>query len=87
MKNEILVILGSKSDLPVINDAMDLMKEKGIPYSLEIASAHRTPKKLEKIIREAENNGIKVIVSVAGYAAHLPGVIASKTLIPVIGVP
>ena len=81
------MILGSKSDLPVVEDAVKFMNDKNIPYKMEIASAHRTPKKLGKIIKDAEREGIKVIIAVAGYAAHLPGVIASKTLIPVIGVP
>ncbi len=87
MKSEILIILGSKSDLPVVEDAIEFLKSKNIPHKLEIASAHRTPKKLEKIIKDAERDDFKVIIAVAGYAAHLPGVIASKTLIPVIGVP
>ncbi|MCK4544653.1 5-(carboxyamino)imidazole ribonucleotide mutase [candidate division WOR-3 bacterium] len=87
MNKDILIILGSKSDLPIIEDAITFMDIKSIPYQMEIASAHRTPNKLEKIILDAKRDKIKVIIAVAGFAAHLPGVIASKTLIPVIGVP
>lgn len=87
MKNEILIILGSKSDLPVAEDAVKFLNSNSIPYKMEIASAHRTPNKLNAIVKKAEEDGIKIIIAVAGYAAHLPGVIASKTLIPVIGVP
>ncbi|HFD04823.1 MAG TPA: 5-(carboxyamino)imidazole ribonucleotide mutase [Firmicutes bacterium] len=87
MKNEILIILGSKSDLPVAEDAVKFLNSNSIPYKMEIASAHRTPNKLNAIVKNAERDGIKIIIAVAGYAAHLPGVIASKTIIPVIGVP
>jgi len=87
MNKDILIILGSKSDLPIIEDTIAFMDSKSIPYQLEIASAHRTPNKLEKIILDAKRYDIKVIIAIAGFAAHLPGVIASKTLIPVIGVP
>ena len=85
--NEILIILGSKSDLPVAEDAVKFLNSNSIPYKMEIASAHRTPNKLNAIVKNAERDGIKIIIAVAGYAAHLPGVIASKTIIPVIGVP
>ncbi len=87
MNKNILIILGSKSDFPVIEDAIAFMNSKNIPYQMEIASAHRTPNKLEKIILNTKKSNIKIIIAVAGFAAHLPGVIASKTLIPVIGVP
>jgi 5-(carboxyamino)imidazole ribonucleotide mutase len=84
---DVLVMLGSSSDLEKARPCVDTLKEFNIDYKLVIASAHRTPLLVEKNIKEAEKNGTKVIIAMAGLAAHLPGVIASKTLIPVIGVP
>jgi 5-(carboxyamino)imidazole ribonucleotide mutase len=86
-KMEVLVIMGSKSDHIVMKKATNILHEFGIYYGLHIASAHRTPKKIDELVREAEEKGCKVIIAGAGMAAHLPGVIASKTLIPVLGVP
>ena len=81
------IIMGSKSDLPVMQDAIEILKEFGIESELNIVSAHRTPDKMFKYASSAKNNGIKVIIAGAGGAAHLPGMVASITTLPVIGVP
>lgn len=81
------IIMGSKSDLPVMQDAIDILKEFGIKSEINIVSAHRTPDKMFKYGRDAKNNGIQVIIAGAGGAAHLPGMVASITTLPVIGVP
>jgi 5-(carboxyamino)imidazole ribonucleotide mutase len=81
------VIMGSKSDLPVMQAAIDVLKEFGISYEVDIVSAHRTPEKMMKYAQNAHHRGIKVIVAGAGGAAHLPGMVASVTPLPVIGVP
>ena len=79
--------MGSKSDLPVMQDAIEILKEFGIESEVNIVSAHRTPEKMFKYSSGAKNNGIKVIIAGAGGAAHLPGMVASITTLPVIGVP
>ena len=79
--------MGSKSDLPVMQDAIDILKEFGIKSEINIVSAHRTPDKMFKYGKNAKNNGIQVIIAGAGGAAHLPGMVASITTLPVIGVP
>ena len=79
--------MGSKSDLPVMQDAIDILNEFGIESEVNIVSAHRTPEKMFKYASDASDNGIKVIIAGAGGAAHLPGMVASITTIPVIGVP
>ena len=79
--------MGSKSDLPVMQDAIDILNEFGIESELNIVSAHRTPEKMFKYASDASDNGIKVIIAGAGGAAHLPGMVASITTLPVIGVP
>ena len=79
--------MGSKSDLPVMQDAIEILKEFGIESEVNIVSAHRTPDKMFKYSSGAKNNGIKVIIAGAGGAAHLPGMVASITTLPVIGVP
>ena len=79
--------MGSKSDLPVMQDAIEILKEFGIESEVNIVSAHRTPEKMFKYASRAKNNGIKVIIAGAGGAAHLPGMVASITTLPVIGVP
>ena len=84
---EIGIIMGSKSDLPVLNEAVDVIKEFGLSYELDIVSAHRTPKKMMEYGKNAHKRGIKVIIAGAGGAAHLPGMIASLTSLPVLGVP
>ena len=79
--------MGSKSDLPVMQDAIDILNEFGIESEVNIVSAHRTPEKMFKYANNARDNGINVIIAGAGGAAHLPGMVASITTLPVIGVP
>mmetsp|Transcript_15091 Transcript_15091/g.34990 ORF Transcript_15091/g.34990 Transcript_15091/m.34990 type:complete len:594 (+) Transcript_15091:104-1885(+) len=81
------VIMGSQSDLPTMNAAIDMLKKFDIPYEVDIVSAHRTPDKLVSYSREAAGRGIRVIIAGAGGAAHLPGMVASMTSLPVVGVP
>lgn len=84
---EIAIIMGSSSDLNVMNDAKDIIKEFGLEPHLEVVSAHRTPEKMVEFGKNARTNGYKVIIAGAGGAAHLPGMVASLTSLPVIGVP
>jgi len=79
--------MGSTSDLPVMGKAATLLDEFEIPFEMNALSAHRTPREVEQFASNARENGIEVIIAAAGMAAHLPGVIASMTTIPVIGVP
>ena len=79
--------MGSASDLPVMQEAIDIVKELGIDYEVDIVSAHRTPKKMMTYGHEAHQSGIKVIIAGAGGAAHLPGMVAAISPLPVIGVP
>ncbi|HWZ04026.1 MAG TPA: 5-(carboxyamino)imidazole ribonucleotide mutase [Mucilaginibacter sp.] len=81
------IIMGSKSDLNVMQDAADVLKELGVPYEITVVSAHRTPDRMFTYAREAAGRGLKVIIAGAGGAAHLPGMVASLTHLPVIGVP
>ena len=81
------IIMGSKSDLPVMKDAIDILNEFGIESEVNIVSAHRTPERMFKYAADARDNGVKVIIAGAGGAAHLPGMVASITTLPVIGVP
>jgi 5-(carboxyamino)imidazole ribonucleotide mutase len=81
------IIMGSDSDLPVMQAAADILKQFGIEYELTIVSAHRTPKRMFEYAAVAKEKGLKVIVAGAGGAAHLPGMVASITTLPVIGVP
>ena len=81
------IIMGSKSDLPIMQDAIDILNEFGIESEVNIVSAHRTPEKMFKYASTASDDGIKVIIAGAGGAAHLPGMVASITTLPVIGVP
>jgi phosphoribosylaminoimidazole carboxylase PurE protein len=83
----VVVLLGSESDLPVIEKMKPLLDRFGLSYRIEIASAHRQPAKLSRIVKQTEKSGTEVYVAVAGMAAHLPGVVASMTGKPVIGVP
>ncbi|KAK3937175.1 Phosphoribosylaminoimidazole carboxylase [Diplogelasinospora grovesii] len=83
----VLVTMGSDSDLPVLKAGLDILKEFGVPYALDITSAHRTPKYMMRVADEAAGKGIKVIIAAAGGAAHLPGMLSSETPLPVIGVP
>lgn len=86
-KTDVLIILGSKSDEEYLPKATRILDDFGILYETHFCSAHRQPQKLDEIIRNAEKANVKAIIAGAGLAAHLPGVIASQTLIPVIGVP
>ena len=81
------IIMGSTSDLPVMKKASDLLNEFGVPFEINALSAHRTPREVEEFATNAAERGIKVIIAAAGMAAHLGGVIASMTPLPVIGVP
>ena len=84
---KVLMLLGSKSDIEVTKGCGELLDKFQIPYRQEISSAHRQPEKTRNIVKEAEKNGVEVIIAAAGMAAHLPGVVASLTTLPVIGVP
>jgi 5-(carboxyamino)imidazole ribonucleotide mutase len=81
------IIMGSKSDLPVMQDAADVLKELGVAYEITVVSAHRTPDRMFSYAKSAADRGLKVIIAGAGGAAHLPGMVASLTHLPVIGVP
>ena len=81
------IIMGSNSDLPVMQAAADILREFGIPYEIDIVSAHRTPEKMFDYAKNAHLRGLQVIIAGAGGAAHLPGMVASLTPLPVIGVP
>src|SRR4030042_4727564 len=81
------IIMGSDSDLPIMQKAVDVCKEFGITYEVKILSAHRTPDQHIEYCRAAADRGVKVIIAAAGMAAHLPGVTAANTILPVIGVP
>jgi len=83
----VTVFLGSESDLDVIRDGLDILKEFGVPFELEVTSAHRSPERTLDLIRRAEKKGPAVVIAVAGKAAHLAGVVAAHTVKPVIGVP
>lgn len=86
-KAKVLVVMGSDSDMTVMEETARILDSFGIPYHMTVASAHRTPERTMKIISEGEKNGVEVVIAGAGMAAHLPGVIASHTILPVIGVP
>lgn len=81
------IIMGSKSDFPIMKSGADFLKSMDIPYEITIVSAHRTPDRMYEFAQNAKNRGIKVIIAGAGGAAHLPGMVASITTLPVIGVP
>jgi 5-(carboxyamino)imidazole ribonucleotide mutase len=87
MTPEVGIIMGSKSDLPIMQEAADVLTELGIAFEINIVSAHRTPELMYDYAKSAAGRGIKVIVAGAGGAAHLPGMTASLTPLPVIGVP
>src|SRR5512137_799413 len=87
MKPQVLIVMGSDSDLPVMDEAANILKEFGVPFEKRISSAHRAPKKTAALASEAAGRGIKAIIAGAGMAAHLAGVIAAETILPVIGVP
>ena len=81
------IIMGSQSDLPIMEQAANFLNDLGIPYELTVVSAHRTPERMFEYAKSAKQRGLKVIISGAGGAAHLPGMVASCTTLPVIGVP
>ena len=83
----ISIVMGSQSDWEVMKEAADFLKELNIPYEKKIISAHRTPKRLYSFSKKAKKSGLKVIIAGAGGAAHLPGMVASLTSLPVLGVP
>lgn len=85
--DRVVIVLGSKSDLPVVEGTTALLDRFGIAHRVEIASAHRMPARLHKLVEEGDRDGVQVWIGVAGLAAHLPGVLASLTERPVIGVP
>ncbi|MBU0941877.1 MAG: 5-(carboxyamino)imidazole ribonucleotide mutase [Bacteroidetes bacterium] len=85
--SKVAVIMGSISDMPVMQDAINILKEFGIETEVDIVSAHRTPEKLFDFSKNAHNRGVAVVIAGAGGAAHLPGMVASMSPLPVIGVP
>jgi len=87
MTAKVSIIMGSTSDLPVMEQAAKILDELEIPFEISALSAHRTPEEVEKFAKNAKTKGVRVIIAAAGMAAHLPGVIASMTTLPVIGVP
>ena len=87
MEPKVSIIMGSTSDLPVMEAAAKFLNDMKIPFEINALSAHRTPEKVEEFAKNARQRGIRVIIAAAGMAAHLPGVIAAMTTLPVIGVP
>ena len=87
MNPQVGIIMGSQSDLPIMTEAAQILEELGVNYELTVVSAHRTPQRMIDYAHSARERGIKVIVAGAGGAAHLPGMVASMTSLPVIGVP
>ncbi len=85
--NKVLIVMGSDSDLPVMEEAAKLLDEFNIPFEMTVASAHRTPARAMSLASGAEKHGFVVIIAAAGMAAHLAGVLAAHTILPVIGVP
>jgi phosphoribosylamine--glycine ligase len=83
----VLILMGSDSDAPVMQGAVDVLRELQIPCSMTVASAHRSPERVMRLVKEAPGRGVKVFVIGAGAAAHLAGVVAAHTTLPVIGVP
>ena len=81
------IIMGSKSDLNIMQEAAQILDQLGVPFEISVVSAHRTPERMFEYANNAEKNGLKVIIAGAGGAAHLPGMVASLTILPVIGVP
>ncbi len=81
------IVMGSESDLPIMKEAADILKEFGISYDIRICSAHRAPEETAELAKTAKDKGVRVIIAGAGGAAHLPGVIAAQTILPVVGVP
>jgi len=84
---QVLILMGSSSDLPIMQGAVDRLKEFGVSHEITVASAHRSPDRVERLLAEAHARGVQVFIAGAGAAAHLAGVIAARTVRPVIGVP
>jgi phosphoribosylaminoimidazole carboxylase PurE protein len=84
---KVMILLGSESDFEVIEDALKVLKEFGVPFALEVTSAHKSPERTLRLVEEAEAKGAEVFIAVAGKAAHLAGAVAARTVRPVIGVP
>ncbi len=84
---KVLIVMGSDSDLSVMEEAKKALAQVGVKARMAIASAHRTPQKVVSLIKDAEKDGVRVIIAGAGYAAHLAGAVAAQTILPVIGVP
>lgn len=84
---KVLVVMGSDSDFPVMEGCFKILKRFGVEFEAHVASAHRTPERAIKLAKEAKDNGFKVVIAAAGLAAHLGGVLAANTTLPVIGVP
>lgn len=87
VKPLVSIIMGSDSDLPIMQEAANILRDFGVPFEITIVSAHRTPKRLYQFAEEADQRGIEVIIAGAGGAAHLPGMVAAISPLPVIGVP
>lgn len=87
MKPKVLIIMGSDSDLPVMKEAEKILQEFKIPYDMTVSSAHRSPERTVKLTQGAQKKGVEIVIAGAGSAAHLAGVIAAHTILPVIGVP
>lgn len=87
MRGKVAIIMGSDSDFPQVEKGIQILKSFEVPFDVRVLSAHRVPKELEEYVESFESAGIDVVIAVAGKAAHLPGVIASRTTLPVIGVP
>ena len=85
--SKVLVVMGSDSDFPVMEGCFKMLKKFGIEFEANVCSAHRTPEKAIKLAKEAKDNGFSVVIAAAGLAAHLGGVLAANTVLPVIGVP
>jgi 5-(carboxyamino)imidazole ribonucleotide mutase len=81
------ILMGSKNDWEAMQDAAKILDEFGVPYEAKVASAHRSPELVAEFVKNAESHGFEVLIAAAGLAAHLPGVVASMTLLPVLGVP
>ncbi len=84
---EVLILAGSESDRPVVEKAEKVLRDAGVEYAFEIASAHRTPDRVAELAREAQGRGFRVVIAAAGLAAALPGVVAAHSRLPVIGLP
>lgn len=83
----VLILIGSDSDAPTMQGALDVLGELGVPAEMTVASAHRSPERVERLVADAPGRGVRVIIAAAGAAAHLAGAVAARTMLPVIGVP